>query len=89
MKVSDLQSFLIVGSIDSVLLTTFLLPVLELCGGDLADLSGFEKLKRSDMQFQVVDEREYDEADDDDDGAIEIEIEIEEDDDDNFLQWVS
>lgn len=57
--------------------------VTELCGGDLADLSSLELLKRSDLQFQVLDETEYD--DDDDDEIIEIEIEID-DDDDDFLQ---
>jgi hypothetical protein len=60
------------------------IAVMELCGGELADLSSLELLKRDDLQFQVVDESEYDE--DDDDEAIEIEIEIDDDDDDNYLQ---
>ena len=55
----------------------------ELCGGDLEDLSSLELLKRDDLQFQVVDETDYDE-DDDDDGDIEIEVEIEDDDDEYF-----
>lgn len=33
--------------------------VMELCGGDLSDLSSLELMKRDDHQFQVVDETEY------------------------------
>jgi hypothetical protein len=33
---------------------------MELCGGDLGDLSSLELSKSDDMQFQVVDETEYD-----------------------------
>jgi hypothetical protein len=56
-----------------------------LCGGDLEDLSSLELLKREDLQFQVVDETDYDDDDDDDDDDdIEIEIEIEDDDDEYF-----
>lgn len=32
---------------------------MELCGGDLSDLSSLELMKRDDHQFQVVDETEY------------------------------
>ena len=35
------------------------LLVMELCGGDLSDLSSLELMKRDDHQFQVVDETEY------------------------------
>jgi hypothetical protein len=66
--------------------------VSELCGGDLEDLSSLELLKRDDLQFQVVDETDYDDDDDDDDddGIIEIidelgELEIDDDDDENYL----
>lgn len=55
-----------------------------MCGGDLEDLSSLELLKREDLQFQVVDETEYDD-DDDDDGDIEIEIEIDDDDEEYYL----
>lgn len=56
-----------------------------MCGGDLEDLSSLELLKREDLQFQVVDETDYDDDDDDDDDDdIEIEIEIEDDDDEYF-----
>jgi succinylglutamate desuccinylase len=48
-----------------------------LCGGDLEDLSSLELLKRDDMQFQVVDETDYDEDDD-----FEIELEIDDDEED-------
>jgi hypothetical protein len=58
--------------------------VSELCGGDLEDLSSLELLKREDLQFQVVDETEYDD-DDDDDGDIEIEIEFDDDDEEYYL----
>lgn len=55
--------------------------VAELCGGDLENLSSLELLKRDDLQFQVVDETDYD-GDYDDDVDIDIEIEVEMDDDD-------
>jgi hypothetical protein len=62
------------------------LLVNELCGGDLEDLSSLELLKRDDLQFQVVDETEYDE----DDGDIEIiddfgELDIDDEEEDYFL----
>ncbi|KAG7348302.1 ACR COG1678 domain containing protein [Nitzschia inconspicua] len=53
--------------------------VAELCGGYLEDLSSLELLKREDLQFQVVDETDYDEDDEDDDDVIEIEIDDEDD----------
>jgi hypothetical protein len=53
--------------------------VTELCGGDLEDLSSLELLKRDDIQFQVVDETDYD-----DDGDIEIELEVDDDEDEYF-----
>ena len=37
--------------------------VLEVCGGDLADISSLEMLKRDDIQFEIADED--DEEDDD------------------------
>lgn len=54
----------------------------ELCGGYLEDLSSLELLKREDLQFQVVDETDYDDDDEDDDDVIEIEID---DEDDEYL----
>jgi hypothetical protein len=52
----------------------------------LEDLSSLELLKRDDLQFQVVDETEYDE----DDGDIEIiddfgELDIDDEEEDYFL----
>eukprot|EP00529_Nitzschia_sp_RCC80_P013667 CAMPEP_0113491824 /NCGR_PEP_ID=MMETSP0014_2-20120614/27755_1 /TAXON_ID=2857 /ORGANISM="Nitzschia sp." /LENGTH=594 /DNA_ID=CAMNT_0000385627 /DNA_START=203 /DNA_END=1987 /DNA_ORIENTATION=+ /assembly_acc=CAM_ASM_000159 len=67
--------------------------VMELCGGELADLSSLELLKRNDIQFEVVGEYDDDDDDDDDDDAIEIEIgfddddeDDDDDDDDSYLQ---
>ena len=37
---------------------------MELCGGDFQDLSFLESAKSDDLQFQVVDETEYDSGDD-------------------------
>jgi hypothetical protein len=42
---------------------------MELCGGDMEDISSLELMKRDDLQFQVVDDTDYD---DDDDDEIEI-----------------
>lgn len=59
----------------------------ELCGGDLADLSSLELLKRDDLQFQVVDDTDFDEDDDDDimivDDLGEPYIDVDDDDDDD------
>ena len=33
--------------------------VMELCGGELADLSQLELLKRDDLKFQVLDDEDY------------------------------
>ena len=50
-------------------------PVLELCGGELGEISSLEMLKRDDMLFEIVDE-------DDDEIPDELgELEIDEDDD--------
>jgi len=57
--------------------------VMELCGGELADLSSLELLKRNDIQFEVVGEYDDDDDDDDDDDAIEIEIGFDDDDEDD------
>lgn len=46
-------------------LTFTCFTVLELCGGDMENLSSLELLKRDDLQFQVVDETNYDSDDDD------------------------
>ncbi len=59
------------------------ITVAELCGGDLADLSSLELLKREDLQFQVVDEADLDDDD------IEIldelgELDVDDDDDDGY-----
>jgi Uncharacterized ACR, COG1678 len=51
--------------------------VLELCGGELSDISEFEQLKPDDMQFQIID------TDDDDDDDDEYDIVILEDGDDD------
>ena len=32
---------------------------MELCGGELADLSQLELLKRDDLKFQVLDDEDY------------------------------
>ena len=63
---------------------------MELCGGELADLSSLELLKRKDIQFEVVGEYDDDDDDDDeddddgqyDDDSIEIEIGLDIDDGD-------
>eukprot|EP00529_Nitzschia_sp_RCC80_P013104 CAMPEP_0113457426 /NCGR_PEP_ID=MMETSP0014_2-20120614/9404_1 /TAXON_ID=2857 /ORGANISM="Nitzschia sp." /LENGTH=594 /DNA_ID=CAMNT_0000348925 /DNA_START=203 /DNA_END=1987 /DNA_ORIENTATION=- /assembly_acc=CAM_ASM_000159 len=57
--------------------------VMELCGGELADLSSLELLKRNDIQFEVVGEYDDDDDEDDDDDAIEIEIGFDDDDEDD------
>jgi hypothetical protein len=58
---------------------------MELCGGDMEDISSLELMKRVDLQFQVLDETEFD-----DDGEIpdelgELENFDDEDDDEDFL----
>mmetsp|Transcript_110192 Transcript_110192/g.318487 ORF Transcript_110192/g.318487 Transcript_110192/m.318487 type:complete len:465 (-) Transcript_110192:212-1606(-) len=57
--------------------------VLELCGGTMVDLSTLELMKRDDIQFQVVDETEYDEDDDDGDEIIIDEFDVDSFDDDD------
>ena len=60
----------------------------------MLDLSTLELMKREDLQFEVVDETDYDEDDNDDDeddeiGMIIDEFEIEhfdDDDEDTYLQ---
>jgi hypothetical protein len=49
--------------------------VLELCGGQSADISQMEMLKRDDLRFQIIDEDDDDDEDDD-----EYEIVLEDDD---------
>jgi hypothetical protein len=49
--------------------------VLEFCGGQLADISQMEMLKRDDLRFQIIDE-----DDDDDEDHDEYEIVLEDDD---------
>jgi hypothetical protein len=41
--------------------------VLDLCGGELKEISRLEFLKRGDVRFQIVDEDEFDDDDDEDD----------------------
>lgn len=57
--------------------------VVEMCGGSMIDLSKLELMKRDDLQFEVVDESDYDE---DDDEALalfeELSSEFDDDDDD-------
>ena len=48
--------------------------VMELCDGDLPDISRLEMLKRDDVTFQVMDETELDGIDISDDDDIDIEI---------------
>jgi hypothetical protein len=50
--------------------------VLELCGGQLSDISQMEMLKRDDLKFQIIDEDD----DDDDEEDDEYEIVLEDDD---------
>jgi hypothetical protein len=57
---------------------------MELCGGDMEDLSTLESLKREDLQFQVVDETDYDEDDDIPDELGELENFDDEDDDEQY-----
>lgn len=59
--------------------------VLELCGGEMEELSRLEMLKRDDIQFQIIDEDEFD-GDDDDDLPNELgELETFDDEDDDYL----
>jgi hypothetical protein len=55
--------------------------VLELCGGELSDISEFEQLKPDDMQFQIIDADDDDDDDDDDEYDIILE---DGDDDDSY-----
>ena len=68
---------------------SFVSKVNELCGGDMEDLSSLELLKRDDLQFQVVDETDYDEEGDEIeivDELSELFVDDEDDDDEeNFL----
>ncbi len=57
--------------------------VLEMCGGSMVDLSTLELMKRDDLQFEVVDETDYD--DDEEDDEILDELEELDDDDDHYL----
>jgi len=57
--------------------------VMELCDGDLPDVSGLEMLKHDDVTFQVMDEDPDLEILMDDDDEIDIDIEIIDDDDDD------
>lgn len=57
----------------------------ELCGGDLEHLSSLELLKRDDLQFQVVDETEY-ERDDDIEIIDELgELDVDDDDEEYYM----
>eukprot|EP00534_Pseudo-nitzschia_fraudulenta_P004876 CAMPEP_0201116072 /NCGR_PEP_ID=MMETSP0850-20130426/449_1 /ASSEMBLY_ACC=CAM_ASM_000622 /TAXON_ID=183588 /ORGANISM="Pseudo-nitzschia fraudulenta, Strain WWA7" /LENGTH=523 /DNA_ID=CAMNT_0047380057 /DNA_START=280 /DNA_END=1851 /DNA_ORIENTATION=+ len=65
--------------------------VMELCNGDLPDISRLEMLKSDDLSFQVLDESASDfETIMDDDDDIDIDVEIiddDDDDDDTTLGW--
>jgi hypothetical protein len=54
--------------------------VLELCGGDMEEISNLELLKRDDIRFQVIDEDQFS----DDDDLDELEKLDESDEDDDF-----
>lgn len=68
--------------------------VLELCGGELSDISEFELLKRDDLKFQIVDEDDDDDDDDDnefdivilDEGEDELDELFDDDDDDEYYK---
>lgn len=55
---------------------------MELCGGDFQDLSLLESSKSGDIQFQVVDETDYDDEIPDELGELEN---FDDDDDDSYL----
>lgn len=58
---------------------------MELCGGGFQDLSILESAKSDDLQFQVVDETEYDYDGDDDEIPDELgELENFDDEDDDY-----
>ena len=59
---------------------------MELCDGDLPDISRLEMLKSDDVTFQIMDETEL-EIDIDDDGDMDIEIIDDDDDDDTPWGW--
>jgi len=61
--------------------------VMELCDGDLPDVSRLEMLKRDDVTFQVLDETSDLEILVDDDDDIDVEIIDDDDDDDAPLGW--
>ena len=58
-----------------------LLLVLEICGGEMKDLSSLELMKRDDIHFQIIDD-DYDEDDDDVEDIIDELGELESFDDD-------
>ena len=45
--------------LDACLVSALVCSVMELCGGMMEDLSTLELMKRDDVQFQVVDETDY------------------------------
>jgi hypothetical protein len=55
---------------------------MELCGGELEDLSSLEMTKSDDLQFQVVDETEFDDEIPDELGELEN---FDEEDDEYYL----
>ena len=60
--------------------------VMELCDGDLPDVSRLEMLKRDDVTFQVLEETsDFELADDDD--SVDIEIVDDDDDDETSSGW--
>jgi len=58
--------------------------VLELCGGDMVDLSALELMKRDDLQYEVLDETDFDEDDDEEEIVDELDN-FDDEDDDHFL----
>ena len=64
-----------------LILFVILAIVLELCGGELKEISSLEMLKRDDLQFEIVDE-------DEEDACITLDeldmLDLDDDDDDEY-----
>ena len=72
----EVQSFRLCDLCEWCLTLFHIIVVLELCGGELKEVSTLEMLKRDDLQFEIVDE------DDDEEEYDELDIETYDDDDD-------
>lgn len=79
MKVREFAFFLSTSNDVWLYYADSLFIVLELCGGELKEISSLEMLKRDDLQFEIVDEDEEDAAFDELDM-----LDLDDDDDDEY-----